>query len=406
VDLIARGEIDPEPLISGIHPLTEAASVYERLHAGTLGGIGVLFEYPTADASESPQLLAISAPEGSTAVNAPASRVGQATKAGRAAHEGPVRVGFIGAGNYATSMLLPRLSRRDDVSLVGVATNRSLSAVNAQKKFGFATATTDVENMLSDEKVEAVFVVTRHSSHADLTCRALSAGKAVFVEKPLALTFAELEKIVETVDATGNDRLMVGFNRRFAPVLNEMRARFGKPAAATAARYLVNAGPLAPNSWYRNEELEGSRFVGEGGHFVDTVSWWVGSDPVEVSAVTGKDPQDVHVTLRYPDGTIATITYLTNGHPRFPKETFEVFSGGRSARLDNFKRGYVWTGRRRHVKRALASADKGQGAEIEAFLQFVRSDGPAPIPLSSLLASTRATLAVPRSLASGTPVRL
>ena len=118
--------------------------------------------------------------------------------------------------------------------------------------------------------IDAVFIVTRHSSHADLTCRALEAGKAVFVEKPLALTYDELDRILTTVDATGNDRVMVGFNRRFAPLLVEMRERFGRVIRTDNARYLVNAGRLGSDSWYRDSELEGSRFVGEGGHFVDT----------------------------------------------------------------------------------------------------------------------------------------
>ena len=163
--------------------------------------------------------------------------------------------------------------------------------------------------------IDAVFIVTRHSTHADLTCRALEAGKAVFVEKPLALTIDELERILATVDATGNDRVMVGFNRRFAPLLVEMRARFGRSSEPTNARYLVNAGRLASDSWYRDNELEGSRFVGEGGHFVDTMSWWIGSDPVEVMTTAAGGPDEVQVSLRYGDGSLATITYLTKHAP-------------------------------------------------------------------------------------------
>ena len=170
-----------------------------------------------------------------------------------------------------------------------------------------------------------------------LTCRALEAGKAVFVEKPLALSSDELDRILATVDETGNDRVMVGFNRRFAPLLVEMRARFGRSPEPTNARYLVNAGRLASDSWYRDSELEGSRFVGEGGHFVDTMSWWIGSDPVEVMTMAAGGPDEVQMSLRYGDGSLATITYLTSAHRRFPKETFEASSGGRTARLDNFQ---------------------------------------------------------------------
>ena len=250
--------------------------------------------------------------------------------------ENSLRIGFVGAGNYASSMLLPHLVKQPGVELAHVATRRSLSAVNAQRKFRFQLASTDPETLFEDQSIDAVFIVTRHSAHADLTCRALEAGKAVFVEKPLALPSHELDRILATVDATGNDRLMVGFNRRFAPLLVEMRERFGRSSEPTNARYLVNAGRLASDSWYRDSELEGSRFVGEGGHFVDTMSWWIGSDPVEVMTMAAGGPDEVQVSLRYGDGSLATVTYLTSAHRRFPKETFEASSGGRTARLDNF----------------------------------------------------------------------
>ena len=313
-----------------------------------------------------------------------------------------VRIGFVGAGNYASSMLLPHLVHEQGVELAHVATRRSLSAVNAQRKFGFRTTSTDPDAVFRDDSIDAVFIVTRHSAHADMTCRALEAGKAVFVEKPLALTADELERILETVDATGNDRLMVGFNRRFAPLLTEMRSRFGRSGEPTSARYLVNAGRLASDSWYRDAEREGSRFVGEGGHFVDTMSWWIGSDPVEVLALPAGHSEEVQVSLRYDDGSLATITYLTNAHRRFPKETFEVSSAGRTARLDNFRRATVWTGTRARTRRHLGAADKGQSAEVSAFLAAVRRGDPMPISLDSLTATTRATLAADASIASRT----
>ncbi len=320
---------------------------------------------------------------------------------------GNIGVGFVGAGNYASSMLLPHLMKESEIDLAHVATRRSLSAVNAQRKFEFRDAGTDLEAVLEDPSVDAVFIVTRHSSHADLTCRALEAGKAVFVEKPLALTLSELERILETVDETGNDRLMVGFNRRFSPLLVEMRARFGQPAEPTNARYLVNAGRLGSDSWYRDSEVEGSRFVGEGGHFVDTMSWWIGSDPVEVTAMAAGGPDEMQMSLRYGDGSLATITYLTSSHRRFPKETFEVSSGGRTARLDNFKRTTVWAGPRTRVRRHLGPPDKGQSVEIKAFLEAVRTGGPMPISLHSLVTTTRATLAVAAvNVASGTPAQV
>jgi predicted dehydrogenase len=199
---------------------------------------------------------------------------------------------------------------------------------------------------------------------------------------------------------------MVGFNRRFAPLLVEMRQRFGRTSEPTSARYLVNAGRLAADSWYRDAQLEGSRFVGEGGHFVDTMSWWIGSDPVEVVTLPAGGTDDMQVSLRYANGSLATITYLTDAHRRFPKETFEASSGGRTARLDNFKRSTVWSGTRARTRRVLGAMDKGQRSQVEAFIASVRTDSPMPISLDSLTATTRATLAAAAGLASGAPLRL
>lgn len=401
LDLVASRGIDPEPLVSGTFPLGEATGVYEKLSSGELRGVGFLFSYE----GERDAGAAADAPPAHTASGASLAPHKVAVRRGPLAPGAPVRVGFIGAGNYASSMLLPHLAGKPGIELATVATRRSLSAVNAKRKFAFSEAVTDTSPVLDDPSIDAVFVVTRHSSHASLVCQALEAGKAVFVEKPLALSPEELEKVLATVETTGNDRLMVGFNRRFSPMLEAMRQRFGRAPGPAVARYFVNAGPLGKDSWYRNEELEGSRFAGEGGHFIDTVSWWLGSDPLEVSALTAGEG-NLQVSLVYPDGSLGTVTYFVNGHARFPKETFEVVSGGRVARLDNFKKTTVWSGFRPHVERNLGAQDKGQRAEVEAFIEAVRTGGPMPISLASLAATTRATLAAERSLAARAPEKI
>jgi predicted dehydrogenase/threonine dehydrogenase-like Zn-dependent dehydrogenase len=400
VDLVATRRVDPGPLVSGMFPLTHAADVYERLRTGALQGVGFLFDYGLGGEDETGR-----AGSGGASTDAAPARVpALPPRHGRTPSRGPLRpgkllrVGFIGAGNYASSMLLPHIARRPGTELARVATRRPLSAVNAKRKFPFADASTDTGSVLEDGSIDAVFIVTRHSSHAALTCEALEAGKAVFVEKPLALSLEELDKVLATVGATGNDRLMVGFNRRFSPMFQEVRKRFGRVPGPFVARYSVNAGRLPADSWYRNEELEGSRFAGEGGHFIDTLSWWAGADPVEVTAL-GAGPGNLQVSLCYGDGSLGTVTYFTNGHPRFPKETFEVAAGGRVARMDNFKRATVWSGRGARTVRSIGTTDKGQAAELESFLEAVHSGGPMPISLVSLAATTRATLAAEASLA-------
>jgi predicted dehydrogenase/threonine dehydrogenase-like Zn-dependent dehydrogenase len=392
LDLIARTDIEVESLVSGIFPLDRAASVYSDLADGSLAAVGVLLEYPAEPRDSQPPTATRLVP------------AGRATPRGTA--EQQMATGFIGAGNYASSMLLPHLARLDTVRLVHVATTRSLSAVNAQRRFGFTTASTSAEAVLDDKSLDAIFIVTRHHTHADLVCRALETGKAVFVEKPLALTDDELQRIIDVVASTGNDRLMVGFNRRFAPMLTQLRSLFGPPGASSVVRYLVNAGRLDDDSWYSNTELEGSRFAGEGGHFIDTLSWWAGSLPHEVYAAPGPEHDDLQATVRFQDGSTGTISYVTGGNARYPKETLDAAGGGRSARLDNFKQATVWAGRRKNSTRARGSQDKGQQQQVAHFVEAVRTGAPMPISLDSLVATTRATLAVGKSLSSGEPERM
>ncbi|MFE3768028.1 bi-domain-containing oxidoreductase [Streptomyces sp. NPDC059122] len=394
LDLVARGSVDVEPLVSHVAAFDDAVETYQRLKDGDLKAVAVLFRYPEPAGAGEAEAPAVAVP----AVNVRRSPV-------RAART-PVRLAFVGAGNYATSMLLPHLAQRDGVELSTVVTTTALSAANAQRKFGFSEATTDLDAVLGDKSVDAVFVVTRHSSHAELTRKALLAGKAVFVEKPLALTEDELAGVLAAVEESGNDRLQVGFNRRFAPLLNEARQRFGTRSGPASLRYLVNAGRLQHGSWYLQQGAEGSRFAGEGGHFIDTASWLLGADPVSVYAVATSGNEDLQIVLRYPDGSTATISYVTTGSPGFPKETLDLVADGKVLRLDDFVRASVYSRKRWVSSRLPKARDKGQSAELAAFVKAVRTGGPMPVPLESLVATTAATLAVQAGLAGGAPVTL
>jgi predicted dehydrogenase len=198
---------------------------------------------------------------------------------------------------------------------------------------------------------------------------------------------------------------MVGFNRRFAPLLAEMKSRFGTPGAATS-RYLVNAGRLDADSWYLNEELEGSRFAGEGGHFIDTLSWWNSSLPTEAYAVRGPEHDDLHATIRFENGSTGVISYVTGGNSRYQKETLDSAAGGKSARLDNFRQAAVWSGRRELSSKARGGQDKGQRGQVAEFVTACRTGGPMPIALDSLVATTCATFAIGESMSSGGPERV
>ncbi|MDQ0765929.1 bi-domain-containing oxidoreductase [Streptomyces canus] len=400
LDLAARGKVDVEPLISHVADFDDAVETYQRLKDGELKAITALFRYPEqAGEAEEAKAPVVAVP----AVNVKPSPARAASS--------PVRLAFVGAGNYATSMLLPHLAQREGVELSTVVTTTALSGANAQRKFGFAKATTDLDAVLGDKSIDAVFVVTRHSSHAELTRQALLAGKTVFVEKPLALTEDELAGVLAAVEESGNDRLQVGFNRRFAPLLQEARTRFGARTGPANLRYLVNAGRLTHGSWYLQQGTEGSRFAGEGGHFIDTASWLLDADPVSVYATATSGNEDLQVVLRYPDGSTATISYVTTGPSGFPKETLDLVADGRALRLDDFVRASLYldgrAGRKKWVSSRLPKArDKGQNAELAAFIKAVRAGGPMPVPLESLVATTAATLAVQAGLAGGVPVTL
>ncbi|MFI5875735.1 bi-domain-containing oxidoreductase [Streptomyces sp. NPDC051445] len=401
LDLAARGRVDVEPLISHVADFDDAVETYRSLKDGELKAVAVLFRYPEQKEEE-----AEAAETQAPAVTVPAVRRGTAAPAPGRAAGAPVRLAFVGAGNYATSMLLPHLAQRDGVELSTVVTTTALSAANAQRKFGFAEATTDLDAVLGDRSVDAVFVVTRHSSHAELTRKALLAGKAVFVEKPLALTEDELSGVLAAVEESGNDRIQVGFNRRFAPLLQEARKRFGARTGPASLRYLVNAGRLDHGSWYLQQGAEGSRFAGEGGHFIDTASWLLDADPVSAYAVAAPGNEDLQVVLRYPDGSTAAISYVTTGAPGFPKETLDLVADGKVLRLDDFVRASVYDRKRWVSSRLPKARDKGQSAELAAFVKAVRTGGPMPVPLESLVATTAATLAVRAGLAGGAPVTL
>ena len=384
--LLAAGRLDFDVITSEVVGFDDAVAVYDKIGRGELRGLGVVFEYPLNGS-------AIEA-MAQTPVAPAQPRFRNPSPTGR------VRLGVIGCGNYATTMLLPHLKQRPDVELVEVATATSLSAANARAKFGFTRVSTDFRSLLADPEIHAVLIATRHDSHAQIVCDALRAGKAVFVEKPLAVTAEQLAAVRDTVAETGNDRLMVGFNRRFAPALTQLHDAWGRCGGPQVVSYTVNAGPLEAGSWYAQADSQGTRFTGEGGHFIDTISWWLGAEPVSAQGVaTPCDPDNLVALLTYPDGSVAKIAYVTNGDPKYPKEVLEAFGDGKVARMDNFRRTELWRGGKR--TRARSSLDKGQRHGLEAFVRAVKTGGRMPVTLSSLIATTGCTLAVGRSIASG-----
>jgi predicted dehydrogenase/threonine dehydrogenase-like Zn-dependent dehydrogenase len=384
LDMLREGRLDLAPLINEVFPFESAVDVYERMNRQKISGLGILFKY---------------AEDVAVTRRIDSRRVFPEV-------QNEVRFGVIGAGNYVSSMLLPSLARRRDVKLVEVVTNTALSAANAARKFRFARSATESAGLLAAEDIDAVLIGTRHATHAELVCAALRAGKAVFVEKPLAITRESLAEIVRTIEETGNDRLMVGFNRRFSPLLEQMKAEWGTRLGPHTLHYRINAGPLEKGSWYLQSATEGSRFVGEGGHFIDTVSWWLEEDPARITAAaTTGDQDNLSAILSYADGSVATISYLTDGDPNVPKERIEIFGEGKVACFENFSQFTLSQNGRSSTTRS-RRLDKGQSAELDAFVLALKRAGRMPISLRSLLLTTRATLAAQESILANAPVSL
>lgn len=324
----------------------------------------------------------------------------------RAPKQGKVGIGFIGAGNFAKAVLLPRFRAAAGAELIGVSTATGVNAKTTGEKFGFAYCTTDTEQLLGDESIDAVVIATRHGSHAKFAIDALRAGKAVFVEKPLAIDKEGLRRVLDAQEASGG-LLTVGFNRRFSPLVREMKAFFA-PGQPLALQYRINAGPIPADAWVHDPEDGGGRIIGEVCHFMDLVSFLTDDEPEEVFACAiGGPTAELHdtvtITLRYRRGSIASINYFSTGDKSYPKEWIEVYGGNGIAILDDFRNlTLTRNGKRRRVNRF--SQEKGFDQEVAAFLEAVKTGGEPPIPLPSLIATTRATFAIEESLRTGRPV--
>jgi predicted dehydrogenase/threonine dehydrogenase-like Zn-dependent dehydrogenase len=383
VDLIASGAIRPSELTTHRFPIDRAGEAFALLEGkGANRPFGVLLEYP----------------EGAAAAREPAP-----VRPARAAGRGTV--GLVGAGSFARSTLIPAL-KGAGAELAVVTSARGLSAADAVSRAGFERVASSVEEILDDPGVDALVVATRHSDHASLAAAALAAGKSVFVEKPLAVTPEQLAEVEQALRAGG--RLMVGFNRRFAPLTVRLREAIG-PMSDLVVTCRVNAGPLPADHWLHDPEEGGGRPVGEGCHFVDLLSHLAGAPALSVSAVAvpqaGREigaSDSFTASFRFANGAVGSLVYSGGGATGFPKERIEVFGGGLSAVLDDFRRLDLYRGR--HTTHRLAQ-DKGHRAELACFVRSLRGEAELP-PVETYLASSRATLALADSLRTGETIAL
>jgi predicted dehydrogenase len=297
-------------------------------------------------------------------------------------------------------VLVPAVCKVPGVALRAVVTATGITASHAAERFGFASAATDPAAVLDASDVDVVIIATRHDSHAAFAVAALRAGKSVFCEKPLALDHEGLDAVAAAA-AEAPGILAVGFNRRFAPLVVEMKEALRSRAGPLLMAYRVNAGPVPADSWIRGAQ-GGGRILGEVCHFVDLLAHLCASRPIEVHAIAPPGLDDaVSVLIRFADGSAGSITYSSRGDPAAPKELLDVFAGGTVLQLYDFARLDIFAeGRRRALKRR---KDKGQAPLVAAFLDAVKQGRNSPIALGELVATTRATLAIETSLLTGRP---
>ncbi|WP_313472166.1 bi-domain-containing oxidoreductase [Stutzerimonas nitrititolerans] len=381
LDMLASGQLDVKPLITHRFAFEDAPQAYQTLTEDK-AGLGILLQY-TSDVTE----RAVRKVALTTAPTFDAQR--------------PV-MGFIGAGNYASRMLIPAF-KAAGAQFHTIATAGGINGVIHGRKAGFAEATTDTGAMLADPAINTVAIVTRHDSHARFVVQALQAGKNVFVEKPLAIDFVGLDEVEAAYAAAhadgGGPQLMVGFNRRFSPQVQKMKALLEPLREPKSFIMTMNAGAIPADHWTQDNAVGGGRIIGEACHFIDLMRFLAGSKIVSIQARRMGDAPGIaitedkaSITLAFEDGSFGTILYLANGAASFPKERVEVFSAGRVLQLDNFRKlkAYGWPG---FSKLNLWKQDKGQNACAAAFLKGIEQGMPA-IPANEIFEVARTTLEV------------
>ncbi len=394
LQMLAEKKIRVGPLITHRFAIDRAESAYELITGkSSQGYLGVVFEY-AENSCESQALTLVT-------VKPSATRPADASVK-------ELAVGILGAGGFASSTLIPAMKSSSNTSLLTVCAATGVHAQHAARRFGFRDCTTDENEVLRNPKINTVVVATRHHLHAGQVVAALAAGKNVFCEKPLCLSEDELGTILRAYSGSesGWPALMVGFNRRFAPMTVRVKTFLAPISEPLALHYRINAGFLSPDHWVNDREQGGGRILGEVCHFVDLLMFLAGSPIVEVGARSvGAGPRysgdNVLISLRFANGSEGTISYLANGDRTYSKERIEVFGGGCTAVLEDFRRLELIRNGHKEVVRSRWRQDKGHHAEWKAFAESAKRGSGAAIPIEEVVCSTLATLRIDKAVASG-----
>ena len=380
--LLSRKVIDVKQLITHVFDIGDAETAYDIVSGKTKEPhIGILLRYGANETKKS-TLTRVN--------NTPANKI---------------NVGFIGAGSFAQSYLIPGV-KTWGASLDGVATSKGITSKNVSDKFKFNFCTSDPDDILKKTDINTVFIATPHSSHSELVIKAIKADKNVFVEKPLAINQEQLKAVIET-KAGCNRLIMAGFNRRFAPVTEIIKREFLNVDEPLVINMRINAGLIPKNHWTQQPEIGGGRIIGEVCHFIDLMQYFTGSEPVKIFAesintdnnkITPED--NVAVVIKFSNGSVGNLTYLANGDKSMPKERIEVFGGGNIGVINDFREGMMF---RKGKMTRLKSSGKGHKEEINTFLNAVKDGKESPISFRSICLTTLATFKILDSLSTGLP---
>ncbi len=386
--LLAEGKLNIDLLTTHVFDFADAQNAYQMIVQKSEPFLGILLKFNV----EKPLKQTVTLPHNN----------------GKHRIDGP-KIGFIGAGSFAQNFLLPNCQKHGE--LIGVATASGNNARNIADKYHFQFASGNADDIHQSDQINTVFIATRHNLHAEHVLKAMQAGKHVFVEKPLALTIDELDQINRTyqqltIDNPQSSLVMVGYNRRFSPIIQKIRAVLPE-TSPKAINYRINAGFIPGDSWYQDPDIGGGRIIGEVCHFVDLCMYLANSNPVSVQAFSMDTATNLHdtltVNLKFSNGSVANISYFANGSKRMEKERIEIYCAGVTAIVNDFRETAIYGTSKKKIKTA---QDKGHAAEVAAFLNAIKTGNATPIPFEEIYLSTLATFKIIESLQSGKVIKI
>ena len=393
VDLIKQDKLDVASLITHRFPIDHAEDAYALITSKqNQKYLGVIITYPDVKNQRTEKKI-LTFPSVHTA----------------SGHK-KLKIGVVGAGNYANAVFLPTIKKNPHIDLLGIVSAKGLNAQQSARKFGFAYAGSHTDTLFKDEKIDLVSILTQHADHADLVKKGLQAGKHIYCEKPLAITKKQLEGILPVLQKKNHPYLTVGFNRRFAPYSIRLNSFFEDRVEPIYAHYRVNAGLIPSSHWLHDLSQGGGRLIGEGCHFIDYLVFLVGQIPESVHTQAlpdnGKYKNDNFlITMTFSDGSIGTISYLANGNKSVGKEYLEVFCGGKVGILDDFRKLQLF-GQSADRKREYFKQDKGHASAWNEFVNAVINNSEAPIPYEELIGTAYVILACDQSMRTSQPVNI